>query len=475
VWRADLPEKSSEEDWINAVTLCPPTSVEALAAPLYLVKQWLRRLKVEAKPKVEERVLSDVEGEDSRSESDKPDARKVCPPILLWRGPKKKKRQGNASGELSDARLESKLTADLDEIKPNDTIILPVKYGGWENFGHVLEPIDVAEAARWKAKREAVLRLHPAVLTALPEGEAKGQLLAMVDGEDKPEANELRAAFVALAEIGPEYFREWLTALSRAEKFSIEEHPLAGWAVTGKLKKEKKHPVEVLSALTDDDDDAASLVAPKGREVTLEEHVSGVTKYAVQFATQCGLPPELISVFELAGKFHDAGKADPRFQRWLYGCMGNMWGARSGKLLAKSTPKNDAIKWQAQAESGYPKGSRHEVLSVSLVQNHEGVKTLAQESKCDWDLILHLVASHHGHCRPFAPVVDDPQPADVKVQLYGYELTGASSTGLERLDSGIAERFWKLTRKYGWWGLAYLEAIFRLADHYQSHLDTGDL
>jgi CRISPR-associated endonuclease/helicase Cas3 len=95
-----------------------------------------------------------------------------------------------------------------------------------------------------------------------------------------------------------------------------------------------------------------------------------------------------------------------------------------------------------------PAGFRHEMLSTQILEFK--AKDLINEL-VDRDLLLHLIAAHHGHARPFAPVVID-------------DATDPS----HRLDSGVAERFWTLTREHGWWGLAWLESILRLADQQAS-------
>ena len=91
---------------------------------------------------------------------------------------------------------------------------------------------------------------------------------------------------------------------------------------------------------------------------------------------------------------------------------------------------------------------------------------LCQLSNCMF--ALHLVATHHGYARPFAPLVDDEAPLAVSLPMNGKTITITETERLEHpvheLDSGLAERFWQMNRHYGWWGIALLEAVLRLAD-----------
>jgi CRISPR-associated endonuclease/helicase Cas3 len=65
-------------------------------------------------------------------------------------------------------------------------------------------------------------------------------------------------------------------------------------------------------------------------------------------------------------------------------------------------------------------------------------------------------------------VVEDREAVEVTFALDGHTFAANSRTRLERLDSGVPDRYWRLVRHFGWWGLAWLEAILRLADHRRS-------
>jgi CRISPR-associated endonuclease/helicase Cas3 len=69
----------------------------------------------------------------------------------------------------------------------------------------------------------------------------------------------------------------------------------------------------------------------------------------------------------------------------------------------------------------------------------------------------------------------DPEPPDVFVNGVTLSAADRLKTPPHRIDSGIAERFWTLTRRYGWWGLAYLEATLRLADQQASADEDADI
>lgn len=210
------------------------------------------------------------------------------------------------------------------------------------------------------------------------------------------------------------------------------------------------------ATLTNDDD--ASLT---GTEVPLPAHLSGVGKRAREFAARLGLTTELVGDFGLAGELHDLGKVDDRFQAQLVG-------HDPVKLAMLETPLAKSLRGIRARRDGWPP-VRHEVASVALVQSADEVLRRAHDA----DLVLHLVATHHGRGRPLPRIVRDDCPQSISYELGDVVLSTRTDFSETSLALDMADRFWRLSAKYGHHGLAWLEAILRLADHRQSEAESA--
>jgi CRISPR-associated endonuclease/helicase Cas3 len=370
---------------------------------------------------------------------------------------------------------DTALVSDARDVRPGDTLVLPVFADGWAIFGHIpdSEPIDRGDEAFQRSRDIAVLRLTAGVIAEWPPECRTATILRLVDdealAEDQGALDEvLTDALSEVASIAasPRWLREAASHLAAARTRRVEAHPVGGWVVKGR-RRLGHH--DVAETITDEDDTASGIDGPV-RDVTLAAHCQGVEEIARKFATDCGLPPSTVEAIGWAARWHDIGKADRRFQAMLRN-MPRRAMAPDQPLLAKSdtVPRSVRARQFARERSGYPRGGRHELLSVRLAESRLDRLPL----DCDRDLFIYLIASHHGHCRPLAPVVDDSKPEPVPAFEHLGETFAAASTAtrLHYLDSGVAERFWKLVRRYGWWGLAYLEAILRLADHRRSEYE----
>jgi CRISPR-associated endonuclease/helicase Cas3 len=225
-------------------------------------------------------------------------------------------------------------------------------------------------------------------------------------------------------------------------------------------------PPEVSGDDLTSEDDTASLLRP----VPLEEHANGVVEWVDRFSH--GLDEGLVKVLRRAAWLHDLGKADPRFQVMLHG--GDPLAAAAGGLLAKSgmDRENRAAFWRAWRRSGLPPGFRHEFVSVALLRHH-GEQLLQGLSEQERELVEYLVGTHHGRGRPFVPGVGESRPEPVTLTWDGHGLSASPDHRLWRLGEGWTDLFWKLVRRYGVWGLAYLEAVLVLADQARSHQEEG--
>jgi CRISPR-associated endonuclease/helicase Cas3 len=168
------------------------------------------------------------------------------------------------------------------------------------------------------------------------------------------------------------------------------------------------------------------------QEQDLQPHLDAAEYFARQIATKLRLSPELIEAVTLAACFHDRGKDREVWQR----SIGNT--AYPRRVLAKSGGMRPIELSHYRHEFG------------SLLEAEEKLRDHPER-----DLILHLIAAHHGRGRPHfsADEAFDPNYPEARCAEAARE---------------VPRRYARLQRRFGRWGLAYLESLLRAADYLAS-------
>ena len=173
------------------------------------------------------------------------------------------------------------------------------------------------------------------------------------------------------------------------------------------------------------DEDAKAFLS---RPQLLHEHAAQTADQAQRIAERLNLPSKLVHALTTAARLHDDGKAAPRWQR------------------AMNAPTDSNNKPYAKTRGGgnprLLEGYRHEFGSLLKAERAD----LPKQTR---ELILHLIAAHHGYARPLVrhEGCDEGPPSQMEAKA-----------------GEAALRFARLQRQYGPWGLAWLEALVRAAD-----------
>jgi CRISPR-associated endonuclease/helicase Cas3 len=249
-------------------------------------------------------------------------------------------------------------------------------------------------------------------------------------------------------DVADEWFEDDARAVHRRRRLWDDEEPEAGMRLVRVIDtrpdagEEAEGPTGrrfwrwYVRPRSADDDGSTSAT----REQKLDDHQAAAEAFAGRVVAALGLAEPERSTVVLAARGHDEGKNRLLWQASI-GNHGYDPGNRA-TALAKSDRRAGRV----------PVGYRHEF--GSLLDVHAGLPDEAR------DLALHLIAAHHGRGRPhFSPdEAFDPEAG-------GRDTAGAAHE--------TPRRFARLQRKYGRWGLAYLESLLRAADILASQPTTG--
>ncbi|MFB7474214.1 type I-U CRISPR-associated helicase/endonuclease Cas3 [Kitasatospora sp. NPDC056184] len=470
LWRADLPTDTTDPETLaEHIRTTPVHTAETLALPLAAVRRFLTQPR--ATPDT-----SDLEGTNADTTPQPRNPPTRLRTTVLQRG---------TDGTWTTPRL-------IQDLKPGATLVLPTTAGGHDAYGWTADPdTPVPDLGDHPTDHTRTPLRLDAIVLASTTGTAPEQFTPIIKqvltdltaDPDDPDAasttDAVRAAITRLLDVLPTDTAQDSatrhTPLLRRRLETLLE--VAEWrtgraAAAGVVLLDQGGPGRIVLvpprltdvdryriAVDDEDSDSSSLT----RTVTLKYHHQAVGERARDFAQAVGLPDDLVDAIVLAARAHDCGKGHPRFLCML--CSGDRLLAESlPEPLAKSgmDPADRAARRRAARLANWSKDLRHEALSAAAVQAWLATNPLTARG-VDHDLVTHLVAAHHGYGRPMLPAFADPEPVLVECTMPDDTTVTVSSTVIGT-DWNGPRRFRDLNRRYGFWGLALLETVLRLAD-----------
>jgi len=434
VWRADILDGGSAENWIRNVSFSKPCSAEAASVPIGSFKLFL---KTSRKNEIDYSDAEWVTDEDHYSGRD--NRLTGARPFLIWN---------------SDDPDKSVLSTDPNDISVGDAIIIPASYGGCDEFGWdeksraIVE--DAFEQSRLNSDYLKVLRVH-----------RNRKLWDDMDSH----VNEVISVY---NDAGKDEAIKYVTLLF--EKLLETAVPLEKWV----KKYIDKITISKIRDILFYEDNLGFVVIPvgedisnegtmcsEGKEISLKSHSDEVATLAKRYAVMCGLSEDICNVIEFSAGGHDCGKAYVVFQ-CIYRNERRKAAVAGKTIIAKSINNLSGVEYAILAKDLlHKKGIRHEVISYALVSSRENEfsKTVS-----DIELAEHLILSHHGYCRPFPPLIDETNHVEFTYEYRGLKMDSSKYPDMQKIGESMPNRFFVVTRRYGWWGGAYLEAILRLAD-----------
>jgi len=304
--------------------------------------------------------------------------------------------------ERGDARWADLSQLDDEAAIANRTLVLPAEVAGLDEHGMLsatasaLAPrpcIDLADRFGAERRRERWLHRQPA------------------EGEDVYET------------LGPEP----LTA-DRTELVEAYRVRLCG-GVESEFAASKGSESRDLILLVSADQPQTAGFEASTEDVALAAHLQETEERAAVTAAALGLDCAISTALVAAAHLHDLGKARRLWQRYARNVDSSVPLAKARRYL------------HPRALAGY----RHEFGSLL-----DATACDELPPDCDRDLVLHLVAAHHGWARPLFP-------------LRSFDSASATSLN-EEAAWQVMRRFATLQHGYGRWALAWLESLVRCAD-----------